>query len=108
MGMTMTEKILAAHAGSEHHAHEKLVPRNDVAALLRHTHSSASKVQNDTTSPSGFYQNLALAIMLEEVGEVRHGLAQHTHARQVDDAEVIRLRPVESAAVDEEDLLFPE
>ena len=47
-----------------------------------------------------------LAIVREEVREVLHGLPEHLHARQIDNAEVVGLTPVEAAAAGNEDLLL--
>lgn len=46
--------------------------------------------------------------MRQEVCEVLHRLVQDPHTRQVDNAEVIRLLPVEAAARDQDVLLVQE
>ncbi len=44
--------------------------------------------------------------MRQEVCEVLHRLVQDPHTRQVDNAEVIRLLPVEAAAARNQDVLL--
>ena len=57
---------------------------------------------------AGLRRLSVLPVIAEEVFHFFHGFSQHLDPWQIDDAEVIGLRPVESAAGDEEDLLFAE
>lgn len=49
-----------------------------------------------------------LMIIAEEIGDLSHGFFQYFDPWQINDTEVIRLMPVESAAVDQQDLFIPE
>ena len=55
-----------------------------------------------------FSGGLFLTVIAEEIFHFSHRFPEHFDSRQIDDAEVVGLRPVESASVDEQDFLFAE
>ncbi len=75
--------------------------------MRRISTSPLNNIKKDGWAPS-FFMLLLLMIIAEEIRDACGRFLQYLHAGQIDHAEMIRLLPVESASVDEQNSFVPQ